>query len=86
MGSVQVNFGDILPETSENSAFWDMSVDSHLKWLVLFRSKEAGELGQHQSTSGLDCRWTNMVHLAMILRWYKKVHLNVSQSMIVCSI
>ena len=28
--------GSILPETSKSSAFWDMGVDSHLKWLLLF--------------------------------------------------
>ena len=31
MSNIQVNFGDILPETSKGSAFWDMGVDSHLK-------------------------------------------------------
>ena len=36
MSNIQVNFGDILPETSKSSAFWDMGVDSHLKWLLLF--------------------------------------------------
>ena len=37
---IQVNFGDILPETSKSSAFWDMGVDSHLKWLLLFSPNE----------------------------------------------
>ena len=36
-------FGDILPETSKSSAFWDMGVDSHLKWLLLFSPDEACE-------------------------------------------
>ena len=36
MRNIQVNFGDILPETSKSNAFWDMGVDSHLKWLLLF--------------------------------------------------
>ena len=37
-----INFGDILPETNKNSAFWDMGVSSNLKWLSLFRPGEAG--------------------------------------------
>ena len=49
MNNIQVNFGNILPETSKSSAFWDMGVDSHLKWLLLFSPDEAGESGQHQS-------------------------------------
>ena len=36
MSNIQVNFGDILPETSKSSPFWDMGVDCHLKWLLLF--------------------------------------------------
>ena len=44
-----LNFGDILPETSKSSAFWDMGVDSQLKWLLLFSPNEAGELGLNQS-------------------------------------
>ena len=52
MSNIQVNFGDILLETSKNSAFWDMGVDSHLKWLLLFSPDEAGELGRHQSMKG----------------------------------
>ena len=36
VSSIQVNFGDILQETSQSSAFWDMGVDSYLKWLLLF--------------------------------------------------
>ena len=36
MSSMQVNFQDILPETSKSSAFWDMGGDSHVKWLLLF--------------------------------------------------
>ena len=39
----QVKFGDILPETSKSSAFWDMGVNSHLKWLPMFSPDEAGE-------------------------------------------
>ena len=31
MRNIKVNFGDILPETSKSSAFWDMGVNSHLK-------------------------------------------------------
>ena len=51
MSSIQVNFGDILPETSKSSAFWDMGVDSRIKWLLLFSPNEVGELGRHQSMS-----------------------------------
>ena len=29
VSNIQVNFGDILPETSKSSAFWDMGMDSH---------------------------------------------------------
>ena len=36
MSNIQVKIRDILPETSKSSAFWDMGVDSHLKWLRLF--------------------------------------------------
>ena len=43
MRNIQVNFGDILPETSKSSAFWDMGVDSNLKWLLLFGPDEACE-------------------------------------------
>ena len=50
MSNIQVNFGDNLPETSKSSAFWDMGVDSHLKWLLLFSPDVAGESGRHQST------------------------------------
>ena len=49
MSNIQVNFGDILPEISKSSAFWDMGVDSHLKWLLLFSPDVEGESGQHQS-------------------------------------
>ena len=45
-----VKFRDMLPETSQSSAFWDMGVNSHLKWLLLFSPDEAGELGRHQSS------------------------------------
>ena len=48
MRNIQVNFGDILPETSKSSAFWDMGVDSHLEWIPLFSPDEAGESGGHQ--------------------------------------
>ena len=51
MSNIRVNFGDILPETSKSSAFWDMGVDSHLKKLLLFSPYEAGELGWHQCSS-----------------------------------
>ena len=47
MRNSQVNF---LPETSNSSAFWDMGVVSHLKWLLLFSPDEASELGRHQCT------------------------------------
>ena len=30
-----VNFGDILPEISKSSAFWDMDGNSHLTWLSI---------------------------------------------------
>ena len=48
----QVNFGDILPETSKSSAFWDMGVNFHLKRLLLFSHYEAGEWGRPQSNLG----------------------------------
>ena len=51
MSNIQVNFGDILPETRKSSVFWDMGVDSHLEWLLLFSPNEEGELGQYQSRS-----------------------------------
>ena len=51
MSNIQVNFGDILPETSKSSAFWDMGVDSHIKWLLWFSPNEVSELGRHQSMS-----------------------------------
>ena len=47
--NIQVNFGKIVPETSKSSAFWDMGVDSRLKWLLLLSPYEAGRSGQHQS-------------------------------------
>ena len=43
MRNIKVNFGDILPENSKSSAFWDMGVNSCLKWLPLFSPDEAGE-------------------------------------------
>ena len=43
MRNNQVNFGDIMPETSKSSAFWDVGVNSNLKWLPLFSPDEAGE-------------------------------------------
>ena len=49
MSNIQVNFGDILLETSKSSAYWDMGVDSHLKWLLLFSSNELDESGLNQS-------------------------------------
>ena len=49
MRNIQVNFGDILPDTSKSSAFWDMGVNSDLKWLPLFSPDGAGESGWHQS-------------------------------------
>ena len=39
-------------ETSKSSAFWDMGVDSHLKWLLLFSPDEEGGSGRHQSNNG----------------------------------
>ena len=44
-----VKSGDMLPSTSKSSAFWDVGVDSHLKWLLLFSPDEAGESGRHLS-------------------------------------
>ena len=41
MSNIQVNLGDILPNTSKSSAIWDMGVDSYLKWLLLFSPDEA---------------------------------------------
>ena len=49
MMNIQVN---ILPETSKRSAFWDMGVNSNLKWLPLFSPDEVGESG---GTSLLHC-------------------------------
>ena len=43
MRSNQVEFWDMLPETSKSNAFWDMGWNSHLKWLLLFSPNEAGE-------------------------------------------
>ena len=40
MSNIHVNLLDILQETSKSSAFWDMGVDSHLKWLLLFSPNE----------------------------------------------
>ena len=50
MSNIQVNFGDILPETSKSSAFWDMGVDSHLELLLLFSpnvNSDSTSLGCH---------------------------------------
>ena len=58
MSNIQVNFGDMLPETIKRREFWDMGVDPHLKWLLLFSSDEAGETGRHQSR-------------ALLARWYR---------------
>ena len=52
MRNKQVRFGDMLPETSKSSAFWDMGVNSHLKWLLLFSPCEVGEWGRPQSSWG----------------------------------
>ena len=38
-----VKLGDMLPETSKSSALWDIGVNSHVKWLLLFSLDEAGE-------------------------------------------
>ena len=43
MKNNQVKFGNMLPETSKSSAFWDMGVNSHLKWLPMFSPDEAGK-------------------------------------------
>ena len=43
MRNIQVTFGNILPVTSKSSAFWDMGVNSNLKWLPLFSPDEACE-------------------------------------------
>ena len=50
MRNNHVKFGHMLPETSKSSAFWDMGVNSHLKWLLQFSPDEVGESGRHQST------------------------------------
>ena len=39
-----MNLAAILSETSKSSAFWDMGVNSNLKWLPLCSPTEAGEL------------------------------------------
>ena len=44
MRNIQVNLGPVLPETSKSSAFWDMGVNSNLKWLPLFSPDEAHKL------------------------------------------
>ena len=49
MRNNHVKFGGMLPKNSKSSAFWDMGVNSHLKWLLLFSPDEAGESGWHQS-------------------------------------
>ena len=36
MRNNHVKYGDMLPETSKSSAFWDMGVNSHGKGLLLF--------------------------------------------------
>ena len=41
--NIQVNLGDILPETSKSSVFWDMGWNSSLKWLPLFSPNEVRE-------------------------------------------
>ena len=43
MRNIQVKFGDILLETSKSSAFWDMGVNSNLKWLPLFSPDAMGK-------------------------------------------
>ena len=43
MRNIQVNFWEILPETSKSSAFWGMGWNSNLKWLPLFSPNKAGE-------------------------------------------
>ena len=48
MRNNHVEFGDMLPETSKSSAFWDMGVDSHLKWLLFFSPDAAGKSERHQ--------------------------------------
>ena len=52
MSNIQINMGDIdiLPGTSKSSAFWDMGVESHLKWLLLFSPDEVGVSGRHESS------------------------------------
>ena len=35
VGDMLVRFGDILPETSQNSACWDIGGNSHLTWLSI---------------------------------------------------
>ena len=39
----EVNFGALLPETCKSGAFWDMVVNSHLRWLLLFRPDEPSQ-------------------------------------------
>ena len=53
MSNIKINFGDILPETSKTSSFWDMGVDSHLKWLLLF----SPDKGWHQSSVTVDLHY-----------------------------
>ena len=65
---IQVNFWDILPETSKCSAFWDMGVDSHLKWPLLFSPNEAGELGWHQSRCESDLCTEALTHYFLTAR------------------
>ena len=65
MRNNQVRFGDMLPETSKSTAFWDMGVDSHLKWLLLFSplkraSGDVTSLVIHRMSC---CACTQMNHL-----------------------
>ena len=52
MRNNQVKFVDMLPESNKNSAFWDMAVNSYLRWLLLFVLEEAGVSGLQSLGSG----------------------------------
>ena len=54
MRNNNVKLGYMLPETIKSSTFWDMGVNSHLNWLLLFSPDEAGESETSKSSACLD--------------------------------
>ena len=43
MSYIQVNFGDILPETSKSSAFWDMGVEFFFETSLFILKTSSGK-------------------------------------------